>query len=63
MAQEVCKGRWKKNAVLLVMPGGADVPYCNALNGKGNHHIRGMLMQSELQDNLGTCLQGIKSTN
>jgi hypothetical protein len=57
MAEEVCEGLWKDNAALLVMPSGADLPYCNALNGKGNDHVRGMLMQSVLQDNLSTCLQ------
>jgi len=26
---------------MLVMPGGADLPYCRQLNGKGNALIRG----------------------
>lgn len=46
MAQEVCEGSWKDNSVLLVMPGGADLPYCKALNGVGNGHIRGALRMS-----------------
>ena len=28
------------NCALLVMPGGADLPYCEALNGEGNKKIR-----------------------
>lgn len=45
MASEVLQGRWKDSSVLLVMPGGADLPYCKALNGVGNQHIRGTLKQ------------------
>ena len=29
-----------KSCALLVMPGGADLPYCEALNGEGNDKIR-----------------------
>jgi len=31
---------WHRNALVLVMPGGADVPYCRKLNGRGNDSIR-----------------------
>lgn len=41
-AAELCDGGWKHGCDLLVMPGGADVPYCEQLNGAGNRHIRGM---------------------
>jgi hypothetical protein len=41
MPQELCDGSWKDTALALVMPGGADVPYCQALNGRGNEHIKG----------------------
>lgn len=39
-AQEVIKGDWTKNAILFVMPGGADLPYVEKLNGKGNRVIK-----------------------
>ena len=29
-----------KSCALLVMPGGADLPYCEALNGEGNNKIK-----------------------
>lgn len=45
LASEVVQGSWKDSSVLLVMPGGADLPYCKALNGAGNEHIRGTLLQ------------------
>lgn len=41
MAQDVLDGAWKADSVMLVMPGGADLPYCEALNGQGNQQIRG----------------------
>ncbi|ODV79548.1 class II aaRS and biotin synthetase [Suhomyces tanzawaensis NRRL Y-17324] len=30
---------WQHKASLLVIPGGADLPYCNSLNGEGNRKI------------------------
>ncbi|MBX9585750.1 MAG: biofilm PGA synthesis protein PgaB [Gammaproteobacteria bacterium] len=39
-AQDVMRGDWRKNAALFIMPGGADLPYVKALNGKGNQQIR-----------------------
>lgn len=38
-AKEVMEGAWVKDASLFVMPGGADLPYCRALNGAGNRMI------------------------
>lgn len=40
-AAELVEGSWTAAAALLVMPGGADLPYCNRLNGKGNSIIQG----------------------
>lgn len=37
--EEVTQGAWVKNATLFIMPGGADLPYCQFLNGKGNERI------------------------
>jgi|LauGreDrversion4_2_1035121.scaffolds.fasta_scaffold61220_3 glutamine amidotransferase-like uncharacterized protein len=39
-AKIVKEGLWTKNAVLFVMPGGADLPYVKKLNGKGNKVIK-----------------------
>lgn len=38
---ELLEGRWIQHAAVLVMPGGADLPYCKHLNGKGNLIIKG----------------------
>lgn len=39
-AKEIIEGHWKKTAVCLIIPGGADIPYCKKLNGRGNQLIR-----------------------
>lgn len=38
---ELLEGRWQENCAMLCMPGGADLPYCRRLNGKGNALIKG----------------------
>ena len=38
---ELLAGGWQDGCLLLVMPGGADLPYCKHLNGRGNALIRG----------------------
>lgn len=38
--KEVKNGMWTSNAALFVMPGGADLPYAEKLNGKGNEIIK-----------------------
>lgn len=38
---ELLAGGWQPGCLLLVMPGGADLPYCKHLNGRGNMLIRG----------------------
>jgi hypothetical protein len=40
-AAELLDGSWTSEAALLVMPGGADLPYCNRLNSRGNTIIQG----------------------
>ncbi|RMD84493.1 MAG: hypothetical protein D6808_06915 [Candidatus Dadabacteria bacterium] len=37
--KEVIDGKWKNDCLIFVMPGGADIPYLNALAGKGNKEI------------------------
>lgn len=39
-AKEIIGNEWIKDAVLLVMPGDADLPYAKKLNGAGNHNIK-----------------------
>jgi hypothetical protein len=42
-AEAIQHGEWRQDALLLCMPGGADLPYCRELNGKGNAMIRGVV--------------------
>lgn len=39
--QDLLEGGWQGTTALLVMPGGADLPYCRRLNGRGNKLISG----------------------
>ena len=39
--EELLAGEWTTSCLMLVMPGGADLPYCRQLNGLGNKIIRG----------------------
>lgn len=39
-AKEVIDGTWAQQAVLFILPGGADIPYVKKLQGKGNDNIK-----------------------
>lgn len=39
-AKQIIEEPWMNYTAMLVMPGGADLPYCRALNGVGNQRIR-----------------------
>jgi len=39
-APEIIEGSWVDHAVLIIIPGGADLPYAEKLNGKGNAVIK-----------------------
>jgi len=39
-AQQLKNGLWAKNAILFIMPGGADLPYVKKLQGVGNTIIK-----------------------
>jgi len=39
-AEQILNDPWEKNAALLVIAGGEDIPYAKALNGIGNQKIR-----------------------
>ncbi len=41
--REVSLGGWRKDAKLFVMPGGADLPYCEHLHPIGNKQINGFI--------------------
>ena len=38
--EDLLDGAWIEDCALLVVPGGADLPYCRQLNGAGNCLIR-----------------------
>lgn len=42
--QELLAGQWRRGCLALVMPGGADKPYCQVLNGHGNRVITGWML-------------------
>ena len=54
--EELLAGSWQDACLALVMPGGADLPYCRRLNGTGNGIIRGMACPMPLRTN-GALLQ------
>lgn len=39
-ARQVKMGLWRNHALLFIMPGGADIPYVEKLDGKGNLQIK-----------------------
>lgn len=39
--EELLASGWQEGCLVLVMPGGADLPYCRVLNGRGNALIQG----------------------
>lgn len=51
-AEQIIQGKLA-NSCLLVMPGGADLPYCQKLNGEGNRYIRHFIEQGGAY--LGIC--------
>ena len=53
---DVLAGAWAESAALLVMPGGADLPYCRALAGPGNAAIARYV--SDGGSYLGLCAGG-----
>ena len=50
---DILEGNWTENCKMLVMPGGADLPYCRHLNGPGNVLIRNFVEQGGTY--LGLC--------
>lgn len=51
-AEQICQGALA-NASGLIIPGGADLPYCEKLNGEGNRQIRQFVEQGGFY--LGIC--------
>lgn len=52
-AQEIIKNKWLDEAILLVMPGGADLPYVKKLNGVANESIKNFVYEGGAY--LGIC--------
>jgi len=50
------KEPWANTCALLVIPGGADLPYCRTLNGEGNRRIRQFVQNGGAY--LGFCAGG-----
>ena len=44
-AQQIIEEPWMSYTAMLVMPGGADLPSCRALNGVGNQRIRDYVLK------------------
>lgn len=42
-AKQIKETEWEKTAALLIIPGGADLPYVRKLNGKGNARIKAFI--------------------
>jgi glutamine amidotransferase-like uncharacterized protein len=38
--EQIIHDNWEEHAALLIIPGGADIPYTHALNGEGNQKIK-----------------------
>lgn len=55
-APQVLSGEWRHTTELFVMPGGRDVPYVNALAGKGNQMIKDFVTSGGAY--LGLCAGG-----
>lgn len=52
-SSELLQGSWTHNALAILVPGGADLPYCQLLNGLGNSIIRQYVEQGGTY--LGIC--------
>ena len=55
-ASQVLSGEWRHTTKLLVMPGGRDLPYVEALAGKGNEMIKEFVISGGAY--LGLCAGG-----
>lgn len=44
-AENLIEGSWRNHAAALIIPGGADIPYGNKLNGLGNQQLRDYVHQ------------------
>lgn len=57
-SKDIIAGRLSDNSAigLLIMPGGADLPYCHKLNGLGNHMIREFVNSGNIY--IGICAGG-----
>ncbi len=61
LPEQITYDDWEKQAALLIIPGGADIPYMHALNGVGNQKIRSYVENGGAF--LGICAGGYYSGN
>ena len=55
-ASHIIQGGWSPREGVFIMPGGADVPYCEKLQGAGNHQIHQFVERGGAY--LGLCAGG-----
>lgn len=60
-ANDIINTDWEENTALLVIPGGADIPYAKKLNGKGNQKIINYVKNGGSY--LGICAGGYYGAN
>lgn len=60
-ADKIIKTNWYKNAILLLIPGGADLSYAKKLNGKGNKYIQNFIQKGGKY--LGICAGSYYGSN
>lgn len=61
LPEQIIRDDWEEQAALLIIPGGADIPYMNALNGDGNQKIRAYIENGGTF--LGICAGGYYGGN
>lgn len=61
LPEQIIHEDWEKKTALLIIPGGADLPYMQALNGAGNQKIRAYVENGGAF--LGICAGGYYSGN
>lgn len=59
--EQIIQDKWEEHAALLIIPGGADIPYTHALNGEGNQRIKAYVEKGGAF--LGICAGGYYGGN
>ncbi len=61
LPEQIIHDDWEKQTALLIIPGGADIPYMHALNGEGNQKIKAYVKNGGVF--LGICAGGYYGGN